>query len=433
MFDEEQIASSLEELKRIYAAQGVDELLVKTLQAKQNSKNQFYFGSGFEILNELPVFDFRPEVGGTHERTGKERLKARLNLSWLDRTGRAHRAPKAQVILYPQYPEVRLGSLISGAEWAPRELLRSSIAGRVLVLGKSASGELLGSIFHPMSEVARELESEDPDQLLRRVPVRRETRTVLLQELKRVWEKGWIRSWRLSSAGERLPCESQNCGGYTLEAELGVLPSGKGEPDFLDWELKQYAGSAITLLTPEPTGGLYVEAGKENFVRQFGYPDKTRPDRLNFSTPHRVGRRPSALSCLRLSLNGYDRDKETFWPNGSVLAHDQEGNVCVEWSFTTLLNHWSRKHAKTAFIPSSSQKDPALMYRFGPTVHLGTGTHFSLFLSALQDGVAYWDPALKLESIDEQPKLKARNQFRIRTDQIHRLYHEFDTVELSEL
>jgi hypothetical protein len=37
-----------------------------------------------------------------------------------------------------------------------------------------------------------------------------------------------------------MACEAPNCGGYTLEAELGITPNGYSEPDFLGWEVKQF-------------------------------------------------------------------------------------------------------------------------------------------------------------------------------------------------
>lgn len=95
-----------------------------------------------------------------------------------------------------------------------------------------------------------------------------------------------------------LDCDAPNCGGYTLEAELGIMPNGYAEPDFMGWEVKQYGvdsfsrvGSAtITLMTPEPTEGLYVSQGVEHFIRTYGYPDQNgRPDRLNFGGVHKAG------------------------------------------------------------------------------------------------------------------------------------------------
>ncbi|MEK6537012.1 MAG: MvaI/BcnI restriction endonuclease family protein, partial [Actinomycetota bacterium] len=52
------------------------------------------------------------------------------------------------------------------------------------------------------------------------------------------------------------------------------------------------SGAAITLMTPEPKGGLYQEQGVEAFVRRFGYADQLgRADRLNFGGIHKVGER----------------------------------------------------------------------------------------------------------------------------------------------
>jgi hypothetical protein len=74
-----------------------------------------------------------------------------------------------------------------------------------------------------------------------------------------------------------------------LEAELGVAKNSKSEPDFHGWEVKQHSvanfdtvgSGAITLMTPEPTGGYYKEHGAAEFVRKFGYADKAgRLDRL---------------------------------------------------------------------------------------------------------------------------------------------------------
>jgi hypothetical protein len=99
------------------------------------------------------------------------------------------------------------------------------------------------------------------------------------------------------------PCLAPQCGGSVAE------------PDFFGWEVKQHAaanfsrpdsGAAITLMTPEPTGGFYKEKGVEAFVRTFGYPDKNdKPDRLNFGGIHRAGER-QASTGLTMQLVGYD-------------------------------------------------------------------------------------------------------------------------------
>ncbi|MBK7122950.1 MAG: hypothetical protein IPH68_09170 [Chitinophagaceae bacterium] len=85
----------------------------------------------------------------------------------------------------------------------------------------------------------------------------------LIKKLKRIHQLGWINSRRLDKNKNILPCISSNCGGYTLEAELGITPNGYSEPDYLGWEVKQFAvkdfkkynSSVVTLMTPEPTHG----------------------------------------------------------------------------------------------------------------------------------------------------------------------------------
>jgi len=114
-----------------------------------------------------------------------------------------------------------------------------------------------------------------------------------------------------------------------LEAELGIAKNSVAEPDFLGWEVKQHSvtnftrpdsGTAITLMTPEPTSGFYKEQGVEAFVRKFGYPDKNgRPDRLNFGGIHRVGERQSSTG-LQMQLVGYDVDRRKITDANGTIA-----------------------------------------------------------------------------------------------------------------
>ena len=54
----------------------------------------------------------------------------------------------------------------------------------------------------------------------------------------------------------------------------------------MSWELKAYSGNRITLMTPEPDGGLYGENGVKVFVREYGKP--AGDDTLNFTGTHRA-------------------------------------------------------------------------------------------------------------------------------------------------
>ena len=53
-----------------------------------------------------------------------------------------------------------------------------------------------------------------------------------------IHELGWIESKRLNSDGKAISYRAPNGGGYTLEAELGIVPNGVSEPDYLGWEVK---------------------------------------------------------------------------------------------------------------------------------------------------------------------------------------------------
>src|SRR5262249_45497057 len=140
------------------------------------------------------------------------------------------------------------------------------------------------------------------------------SRKRLLAELTRIWRLGWINSQRLRGPHDLIPCAGTNCGGYTMEAQLGILPNSNADPDYEGWEIKAHAvenllsdaKGPLTLMTPQPTGGLYCDHGAEAFVRRYGYPDKKgKLNRYNFSSPHRYGI-PNKTTGLTLQFIGFD-------------------------------------------------------------------------------------------------------------------------------
>ncbi len=217
---------------------------------------------------------------------------------------------------------------------------------------------------------------------------------------------------------------ARNGGGYTLEAELGISPNGYAEPDFLGWEIKQYgvrdfenyrAKSPVTLMTPEPTGGYYREQGVEAFLHKYGYADKSgKPDRINFGGIYSTQRGFHADTGLALRLVGFDVDSGKITDlNGSICLVDQDGNIAASWGFAGVMNHWNRKHAKAAYVPSMMQFPPP-EYHYGPQVQLCEETDVLLLLAAFAAGDAYYDPGIKMEGMNAgKPKTKRRSQFRI--------------------
>ncbi|WP_431211775.1 MvaI/BcnI family restriction endonuclease [Puia sp. P3] len=239
--------------------------------------------------------------------------------------------------------------------------------------------------------------------------------------------------------GEVIPYESPNGGGYTLEAELGILPNGNSDPDYMGWEVKQYSvkqlskpGSAvITLMTPEPTGGQYRDEGVGVFLQKYGYPDKRgRENRINFGGIHRHGEVHRTTS-LEMRLIGFDVPTgKILDPYGMVALFNRDGEVAASWSFASLLGHWAKKHNRACYVPSVCSKSGGTKYRYGSQLILGTGADFELFLQLMAKGRIYYDPAIKQEGDGVRSKTKRRSQFRIQSKWLKHLYQNYEIAEL---
>ena len=434
---------NLGQLKELMRATGVTRVFAKRLSPNDNAKNQVYLGQSFEVLQLLPIGEVAPRPS---EKTPI--LGASLRLSWLMNDGRHAMAPHSKLILYPQYPEVRLSGFLRGCDTAPDDLMSRRLTGRILFLGVKGGTDVVAFVAASESACAREFELTHPDPeegVFVELPISSGASHAghparLLAQLRRIHEASWIDSKQLASDGSIRPCNAPQCGGYTLEAELGVAKNGNAEPDFDGWEVKQHAVSSldappgskpITLLTPEPTGGYYTEHGATAFVRRFGYPDQHgRPGRLNFGGIYRVGTRVLRTQ-LELGLRGFDRVSGTMTDaHGAVEIVDPDGTVAASWSFAKLLEHWSRKHALAAYVPALRRDDPRRQYRFGRKVRLARHTNGLTLLRAIASGHVYYDPGIKLESAAAGDETKRRSQFRIQSKELGRLYSDFESVDV---
>jgi len=224
-----------------------------------------------------------------------------------------------------------------------------------------------------------------------------------------------------------------------LEAELGITPNGRSEPDFLGWEVKQFGvssfksinNSVLTLMTPEPNGGIYVSNGIMKFIENYGYPDKSgKLDRMNFGGIHKCNQRHH-LTGLTLHLDGFDSASGKIRnTNGKITLRDDSGNDASTWSFVSLLQHWNRKHNQACYVPSLSQTINGRNYAYADTVLLGSGTDFELFLREMSSGNLYYDPGIKVEHINGKRKIKKRSQFRIKSKFLGHLYHQTEIIPL---
>nr|WP_320141658.1 MvaI/BcnI family restriction endonuclease [uncultured Cohaesibacter sp.] len=439
---------TLETLGGLMRQDGATLIYAKKLAPNDNSKNQVYLGGDFSVLNIIPhgkVQTDDNDVAGSV----RDRAKAPVDFYWIDETGK-HKAPNAQLILYPKYPEVRMSGFLRGCKSSPGDIMRVRDEGRVLFIGVTKDGKVLGYAAEAGSALANAVYAQDDWEeagVFLKIPDASNfgnTREQLLEALTGIYRKHWIPSQKIGPDGLPHPYRARNGGGYTLEAELGISPNGYSEPDYLGWEIKQYGvndfetftpKSVVTLMTPEPTGGIYRENGVADFLRRYGYPDKSgKPDRINFGGVYSCTRPAHAETGLKLRMVGYDATTSKITDmNGGVALLDQNDEVAALWKFTGIIDHWNRKHAQAAYVPSLFQNPPP-EYRFGPRILLCEKTDLTLFLSAISNGVVYYDPGIKLEQASSaNPVAKKRSQFRIRHNNLTQMYHQHEIAELELL
>lgn len=431
---------NLDQLKQLVQNYGGNKIYYKKLAPNDNSKNQVYLGNSFDVLNIFPITEIVSDSSGDWK---KERFKATINYFWITEEGKLIKAPKSQLILYPKYPEVRFSGFLAGCKDAPSNLMTQRLQDRILFFSVTSDGNIIGYVAHPESDISKAINkiehSLESFNIFRVLDIEPNTKEKLIYELTRIHKLGWIPSKRLDRNKNILPCKSPNCGGYTLEAELGISPNGYAEPDYLGWEIKQFGvssfeklySSVITLMTPEPNGGYYCTEGVEKFISKYGYKDlKGREDRFNFGGIHKVGKLHPRTG-LQMVLIGFDeltgkiRNTE-----GRITLIDKNEIEVASWSFSSMLKHWNKKHNQACYVPSKSLKDPERKYWYGNNLILGTGTDFQLFLIQLHAGNIFYDPGIKLEKI-KTPSIKRRSQFRINSKNLKNLYKVNEIIDIN--
>lgn len=422
---------------------GAQRIYAKKLAPNDNSKNQVYLGGGFGALNIIPhgeiITDDRPLAGAK-----RERPKAKVDFWWID-DGGMYNAPDAQLILYPDYPEVRMSGFLKGCRAAPSQIMTVRDEGRVLFFGVMPNGRVIGYATTPDDPITLEFNANQWDMIgvFAELPLSLaqpvSTKSLLLAELKRVHELGWIMSQKLSRHGVKERYAAMNGGGYTLEAELGITPNGIAEPDFHGWEVKQYGvrdfvrhlpKTPVTLMTPEPTGGIYREDGVATFLARFGYADKKgRVDRRNFGGIYAIGRDFHPDTGVKLIMSGFDAQSGKMTDvDGGMMLVDRNELIAASWSFKGMMAHWNRKHAQAAYVPSLTRTPPP-EYSYGSQVLMCEQTDFILFLKAFAAGAIYYDPAIKIENASTaRPAIKRRSQFRVNHARLTDIYHSSEVV-----
>lgn len=430
---------NIEHLKLRFKNLGATRLFFKCLAENDNSKNQIYLGGSFAVLTYFQYGEVSSFPDAKYPN-----FKAPIKLFWLD-SEQIEQAPSAQLILYPQYPEVRLSGFLRGCALAPSKFLqptlashRSGVDGRVLFFGTTEDGMTLAYLAEKNSAIATfaiHLATLSQDKsLFHDLPLsnlaNKSSKTILLDALRNIHLSGFVDSVRLNKLGEKKPYSARNGGGYTLEALLGIKPNATARPDYLGWEVKAFSSSRITLMTPEPNSGFYGDNGVEAFVKKYGRKVANK-NQLYFTGNHLVDQL-NITTGLKLIVDGFDSHSQKITNvNGNILLLDQNTHVAASWSFSHLLNHWNKKHACAAYVPFTNNKGTPPKYQFGSPVSLGEGTDFSKYLNALAQKKIIFDPGSKIENPDTVNKsVKARSQFRINKKDLHLLYENFEEIQL---
>lgn len=433
---------SLDVIERSLSSLRCEQAIVKALAPNDNTKNQIYLGPDLASVSRIPsgAVTERP-ASSKKPGAGAPIYGVAVQFAWVTSAGHTP-APDAKLIYYPQYPEVRLSGLLRGCHGGPNALLdptrRGREPGRMLVLGIAHSTNSVYAVLLPNdAPAANELRAKNltPYGMLSIWDLTQSAQTSppresLLHELCRVHREGWITGRKLTAGGP-VPYTAPNAGGFTLEAELGITPNGTAAPDYLGWEVKQHdvgrldriRHHAVTLLTPEPDRGAYVDEGAIAFVRRWGHASETKPGRYDFSGIHRVGEQHPRTG-LSLTIT-----------HDAIALVDAADTIAVSWTFPKMLEHWKRKHAAAVFVPSEKRSvesaggSSVTEYRYGADVVLGEGTTFQHLLDAMIDGTVYYDPGIHIDrQADGSWRSKKRSQFRVNARFVGGLYENSTAV-----
>lgn len=450
---------------------GCDRAIVKRLSQNHNSKNQIYVGKDLTELNGLPIgpLSASESTSSKHGGPTKPKFQAPVALSWLvPDSSVTVPAPSTKVIYYPQYPEVRLSGFLKGCPESPAFLMspdaRGKDEGRILILGLAAeegdtcpSNSVFAIVLPPEARAAEAVwELATPAEggfrlwsIGQAEPASADPRRSLISRASEIRGRGWLPLTRMLPDGSVISYNAQNAHGYTIEAAFGVRPNGRAEPDFEGWELKSHvsasgsgAGSPLTLLTPEPDGGMYLTDGQTgllSFMLAVGHrvPEQKSSASQPFGTKwyftgaHQVGIVNAKPTPTLLQLSGFT-DAQTFDAQGHVELLGPGQNVLASWSFSKLLDHWKTKHASTCYLPVELDRANNRL-RLKDEIWVAEGTRFGLFLDGLCRGDVFYDPGTSatLMGSTGQWRFKRRNQFRAKPGNLASLYDTFTRVPLG--
>lgn len=412
---------TLDILRTFLLSMGINRFFFKRLSENDNAKNQIYLGGSFDVIQNIPFGNIYVEQG-----LKKPVYKASLDLWWLDGTGNSAPALYSQLIMYPKYPEVRLSGFIRDCSLAPAEYFKEVPKasrtgrpdGRILILAPLKQ-RVYAYLAIPGSQLSFELQKISHEGLLGTVETGiQSSRDELISLLRDAYGRNPHELVRMFADGSIRPYIGKNAGGYTLEALFRIKPNGEPVPDYKGWELKCLSGSVVTLMTPQPDGGIYNEIGNDEFVRKYGH--VTKDGRKYFTGKSTTSAREAGR---RLVLYGFDSKTCRITDEKGFLGLVDNDALLASWSFPHIIGHWNTKHNQVCYVRYEKLEDKKNMINYFPDVLLCEKTSAIMIMKAIANGLVYFDPGCK--------EGKARNQFRTNYPRIVDLYEKSELICLS--
>ena len=413
-------------------SRGAEQIYIKLLKPNNNSKNQIYVAGNFDVLQMFPMSEFSLSEGTSEKKKQSSQImKAQLPLYWISENGeKICPARFATLILYPQYPEIRISGILRGCELAPRQIINHKIAGRILVLGvkRGADPAIYAFALEPDANAAKEANAlikagefeEAGNEVLLRLLSHETPEDYIFNVLSNIDFNQAYDPFRLTITGDRIPTHDRNAPGYTLEGLLGIGANSVAGSDIGEWELKTIElknypmpnpSARVSLLTAEPDIGLY-DSDFQAFMNK--YATSRTSSRLNFTGPWTI---PKGVSKnLKLIYNAADKEIQ--------LRSESSQELVAGWDLLGLVNHWKNKHQHAAFISYRKTEDARI--QFSPFIGLGQGAGLGRFLNAVQSGLLIYDPGVKSELHKNEWKAHKRNQWRTTLKDLPWIYKSFD-------
>ena len=211
-----------------------------------------------------------------------------------------------------------------------------------------------------------------------------ETQEELVEKLKVVYTKGWIKTLRAGDTGV----------GFTFEELLGIEANSSKEPDYKGIEIKTSRkngnNNLQTLFSKTPEWGVYKNRGE--LVKNRGYWDEDKSRYALYMTINAVN--PNSKGW-KLKID-YDEEK---------IYILQNSDKTVYYDFNVMKTALETKHKETLFIKADVRnkekaKDPNEEFYYNEAF-LCVGSSFSSFLSLMEKGLVSLDFA-----IHHDPKTK---------------------------